>query len=329
VSRGPSAARMQRLLVMVPWIAAQDGPTVEEVCERFGLSRRELLDDLDVVWLVGLPPYTPDALIDVVQEGDRVWIHYAEVFDRPQRLTPDQGLALLTAGASLLALPGADPGGPLARGVAKLAHVLGVDVDQVLEVDLGSGHPEVVSTLRTAIRERRRVHLDYYSYGRDARTSRDVDPLRIEADEGALYLLGRCHQAGGDRRFRVDRIQAATLLGPAFDDEVHDPDHVERTEGGGASTEVRVFSPDDEDPRVTLELEPAARWVASYYPVEGLEDLDGGRVRVRLAVTAEAWLERLLVRLGPDARLVDAPPALAKAGVEAANRILDRYAGTG
>jgi predicted DNA-binding transcriptional regulator YafY len=314
VSRPRSAERMQRLLAMVPWIAAQDGPTLEEVCERFGITRAQLLDDLGVVWLIGLPPYTPDALIDVVEEGDRVWIHFADVFDRPQRLTPDQGLALLTAGASLLALPGADPDGPLARGVEKLAAVLGVDARQVLEVDLGGGRPEILDTLRTAIRDRRRVHLDYYSYGRDARTERDVDPFRIESDEGALYLLGHCHRADGPRRFRLDRIHAATAL----------DDHVDAPEAGTGSG---VFEPDDDDPRVELELEPEARWVASYYPVEAVEELGGGRTRVRLAVSARPWFERLLVRLGSSARVIDAQGDLAGAGPRAARRILARYQG--
>src|SRR3546814_14358483 len=81
---------MQRMLALVPWVAAHDGPTVAEICARFGITEAELAADLEVVWLVGLPPYTPDALIDVVQEGDRVWIHYADVFATPQRLTPDQ-----------------------------------------------------------------------------------------------------------------------------------------------------------------------------------------------------------------------------------------------
>ena len=31
-----SSARLQRLLAMVPWIAAHDGPTMAEVGERFG-----------------------------------------------------------------------------------------------------------------------------------------------------------------------------------------------------------------------------------------------------------------------------------------------------
>ncbi len=307
-----SAARMQRLLAMVPWIAAQDGPTVAEVCERFGLTEKELAADLEVMWLVGLPPYTPDALIDVVQEGDRVWIHFADVFDAPQRLTPDQGVALLTAGASVLALPGTDREGPLARGVAKLASVLGVDADQVLDVDLGLGGAEVLDVLRTAVTEHRRVHLDYYSYGRDARTKRDVDPYLVHAEDGSLYLLGYCHLAAGERRFRVDRVAAAALL-----DERFDPPEVAAPAG--------VFQPDADDPRVVLELDQAAAWVAEAYPVEEVEALADGRLRVRLAVAAEAWFERLLVGLGPQARVVEAPTALADAGRRASARILDRY----
>jgi hypothetical protein len=47
---------------------------------------------------------------------------------------------------------------------------------------------------------------------------------------------------------------------------------------------------------------------------------------VRLAVTATPWLERLLVRLGRHARVVEADvPDLVTAGPRAAQRILDRY----
>ena len=189
---------MQRLLAMVPWIAAHDGPTLDEVGERFGLSPKELAADLEVMWLVGLPPYTPDALIDVVQEGDRVWIHFADVFDAPQRLTPDQAVALLTAGASVLALPGRDDNGALARGVAKLAAVLGVDADQVLDVDLGPGGAEVLDVLRTAAAEHRTVHLDYYSFGRDERTERAVDPYVVHA-RGRKPLRARVLPSGRGR----------------------------------------------------------------------------------------------------------------------------------
>ncbi len=307
-----SGARLQRLLAMVPWIAAHDGPTVAEVCERFGLTAAQLAADLEVVWLVGVPPYTPDALIDVVQEGDRVWIHYADVFASPQRLTPDQAVALLAAGASVLALPGADPQGALARGVTKLAAVLGVDATQVLDVSLGGARVEVLDLLRVAVREHRRVHLDYYSFGRDTRTRRDVDPYLIHAEDGSLYLLGHCHLAKAERRFRVDRIAAASLL-----DQTFAPPANEMTGG--------VFQADDDDPRVVLRLTPAARWVADAYPVEHVEEQADGALLVTLAISAEPWLERLLVTLGTDVEVVEAPAGLAGAGARAAGRILARY----
>jgi proteasome accessory factor C len=307
-----SADRLQRLLAMVPWIAGNDGPTVDDVCARFDLSPAQLAADLEVMWLVGLPPYTPDALIDVVQEGDRVWIHYADVFSAPQRLTPDQAVALLTAGASVLALPGADPDGDLASGVAKLAGVLGVDAAQVLDVDLGGGRADVLEVLRTAVRDHRRVHLDYYSYGRDTRTERDVDPYLVHAEDGSLYLLGHCHQAMGERRFRVDRIAAAELLGETF-------------EPPSAPLASGVFEPDESDPRVVLRLAPPARWVAEVYPVESAEEDARGALVVTLAVAAVPWFERLLVSLGPDVEVVDAPAPLRDAGRRAAARILARY----
>lgn len=307
-----SGARLQRLLAMVPWIAANDGPTMEEVGARFGITTAQLAADLEVVWLVGLPPYTPDALIDVVQEGDRVWIHYADVFASPQRLTPDQAVGLLTAGASVLALPGAEPDSALARGVAKLAAVLGVDATQVLDVDLGGARVEVLEVLRKAVREHRRVHLDYYSYGRDTRTERDVDPYLVHAEDGSLYLFGHCHLAGAERRFRIDRVASATELSDTFE-----PPPLDRPAG--------VFQPDADDPRVVLRLEPSAAWVAETYPVEAVEELDGGALTVTLAVAAEPWLERLLVNLGPQATVVSAPASLRGAGGRAAARILARY----
>src|SRR5690606_6009933 len=149
---------------------------------------------------IGLPPYTPDALIEVVQEGDRVFLRFDEVFAGPQRLTHDQAVALLSAGASVLALPNPDPDVALAPGVAKLAAVLNVDPENAFEVDLGDAPADLLDTLRTAVSQHRRVHLEYYSYGRDKQTSRDVDPYLVHADDGFLYLFGYCHLAQDERR---------------------------------------------------------------------------------------------------------------------------------
>ena len=82
--------------------------------------------------------------------------------------------------------------------------------------------------------------------------------------------------------------------------------------------------------QVALDLAPDARWVVDQYPHDDVEELDDGRVRVTLAVTALAWLERLLVRLGPAVSVVEAPPGLGDdTRSAAARRILGRYTASG
>jgi proteasome accessory factor C len=71
-------------------------------------------------------------------------------------------------------------------------------------------------------------------------------------------------------------------------------------------------------------LDPEATWVVESYPSEEAEVRSDGTWRVVLAVSERAWLERLLLELGPAARAV-APAALRSVGAEAAGRLLTRY----
>jgi proteasome accessory factor C len=329
--RTTASDRFMRLLTVVPWIAGQDGPTLDEVCERFGMSRKQLLEDLQVVPLVGLPPYTPDTLIDVTVEGDRVWLRFADMFARPLRLTPEQGLALVAAGAAWSDLPGADAEGPLATALAKVARVLDIDPRDAVSVALaGRTRPGLLDTLRRAVADHRRVRLDYYTYGADRRTTRDVDPYAVFADEGAWYVRGYCHLATAERLFRVDRINEAELLDVTFPappaGRAGASAGLAGADGGRRGRGGEVFAPGPDVPRVTLDLAPAARWVVEAYPVDDVTEREGGWLRVRLAVSARPWLERLLLRLGPHACLVDADGAdLLTAGPDVARRILRRY----
>lgn len=311
----PSAVEgVARMLSIIPWIAERDGPAIDEVCARFAISRKQLLADLDVLPLVGLYPYTPDQLVDVAVEGDRVWIRYADMFRRPLRLTPDQALALVAAGSTILAVPGADPAGPLPRGLAKLRAVLGLAPDAVVEVDLGAASADVLRLLQDAAREQRAVEIDYYAYNRDEHTLRVIEPWRVFADQGGWYVQAWCRSAEGERLFRVDRIAAAVLRADRFEHPV-------------AAEDLGLFSAAADDPRVVLELAPTARWVLEQYPIEEQSEVEG-RVRVTLAISAGPWLARLLLRLGPEAEVVSAPEPLASCRATAAARVLERYRST-
>jgi proteasome accessory factor C len=313
VSPRPSAGeRLRRLLALLPWLAANPGSTVTEISERFGIAPEQLLDDLNVVWMVGIPPYTPDQLIDLEIDDDRVTVNLGSYFRRPLRLTPAQAVALVAAGQSLVSVPGTDPEGPLARGLAKLADALQVDPDEAMAVHLGDAASATVERLRAASNDGHRVRIDYYSFGRDERSERDVDPHRVWAEAGSWYLAGYCHKAEDNRVFRLDRIASVDVL-----------DEATTTSPDGATS---VFNPKAEDPSVVLDLDPEAAWVLDYYPHGPVTPGEDGHVRVELPVASVRWLEQLLVRLGPAATVLEVHGDVpADAGAAAARRVLARY----
>jgi proteasome accessory factor C len=71
-----------------------------------------------------------------------------------------------------------------------------------------------------------------------------------------------------------------------------------------------LFRPSESDLLAELELDPEARWVAEDHPCESVTELPGGRLRVGLRTPDTAWVRRLALRLGENARVVS-PPELA------------------
>jgi proteasome accessory factor C len=310
MSRVPAQDRLGRLLAIVPWVASHDGPRVSEVCARFGVNEDELLADLDLLFLCGVYPFTPDTLIEVDVSDGRVWIRFADYFRRPLRLTAPEGLALVSAGSTLLAMPGGDPDGALASALAKLETVLGVSSDGAVDVELGAVPSGVLETVRATAEAHRKVRIDYYSFGRDHRSTRVVQPWRVFNAAGQWYLSAWCESAVGERLFRLDRVAAADALDDRFEPPAE------------AQSPTQLFHPDPEAPVAVLDLAPPAGWIAEQYPNEGVTVRPDGRLRVILRVGERAWFERLLLRAGSAAELVDGDVTV---GPAAAERILRRY----
>jgi proteasome accessory factor C len=315
MSRVTATDRLQRILAVLPWIVQHQGATVSEICERFGLARDALISDLDFVFYnVGLHPFTPDMLAEVLIEDERVFVHVGDYFRRPSRLTHGEALTLLAAGRAVASRQGADPDGTLGRAVAKLVTALGDGAAQSVEVALGSADAGVMAALGESLEQGRRLSLSYYSYGRDASSEREVDPLRLVSREGRWYLLAHCHSAGGERLFRVDRIRDATVL--------------DRPSEVDPSTAADVVpGPNDGEHTVELVAGADARWVADTYPWDELEELPDGRLRIVLPVTTSRWLERLLLRLDPSTVVTDVASgeSLGHVAASAAQRLLERY----
>ena len=249
--------------------------------------------------------------LDEEDNGGWVAISNADYFSRPLRLSHGQALGLIGAGEALLS--GADPNGPLSRGLAKLADGLGVSVGEDLAVSLGASADEWVEPLLGAATDHCQVRIRYFSYGRGQESERIIHPFRVFSDLGNWYVQGHCQQAGGVRVFRVDRIRSLQVLDTIFEP----PDEA----GTPSAFEARAG-----DPRVVLRLVPGASWAIEKYPTDNQVALDSGKIDATMPVSHISRLERLLLQLGPQAELRHADPPIATDQARiAAQRVLARY----
>ena len=313
-----AADRLSRLLAMVPWLLARQGVPLAEAARQFSITEDELVADLELLFVCGTPGHMPDDLIEADWESGKVYLDNADAIARPLRLGLDEALALLVGLRTLADVRGVAGRDALEGALAKLSAAAGEAgaAASAVQVDLTTGAgPDVLATCRAALQRHRRLHLRYLVAARDESTERDVDPMRLVSLDGRWYLEGWCHRADDVRLFRLDRVIEATEL-------THDgtpPRHAV-----GRDLDSDLFRPGPDDLLVTLELGPAARWVADYYPVESSAATSDGGLTVQLRTADTSWLRRLMVRLGGTARVVD-PPDLARDVAEAAGRALAAY----
>ena len=307
--------RLSRLLALVPYLVSRQGIPLAEAAAQFDISQAQLVKDLELLFVCGTPGHLPDDLIDVDWDDGHVFLTNADPIARPLRLDVDEALALLVGLRALTDVPGLHDRDALQRTLLKLEAAAGASAAASSQVRVEVEAQGPLGEVRRALAEGRRVHLSYFVPARDETTERDVDPMRVLLVDDRWYLEGWCRRAEDVRLFRLDRVDAITLLDvPA---EVP-PAAAERdlTEG------LFVASPDDIP--VTLELAPPAHWVADYYAVDQVDQLGGDLLLVRLRVADDAWLRQLALRLGGTLRVLD-PPELAEDVAAAARSALAAY----
>jgi len=309
-----SVDRLGRLLNLVPYLLARPGIRVADAAADLGVTERQLREDLELLWVCGLPGYGPGDLIDMAFDGDRVTVTYDAGIDRPLRLTQDEALALVVALRMLAETPGTGTRDAIERALAKIENAAGDLADAPVTVALPAD-TERLDALRAAVEGGRALHLTYYTAARDETTERVVDPLRVVMVGGRAYLEAWCRRAEATRMFRVDRIDAFTVL----DEPAAPPPHVDLHDISDG-----VFHPTPDLPLVTLRLGRGSRWITEYYPYEQVRR-DGDEWRVTMRVTDLGWAQRLLIGLGPDVTVVGPPELVERIRAQAATA-LDQYA---
>jgi proteasome accessory factor C len=317
---GPRNAedRLRRLLVMLPWLMETGEVPLAEVARRFDMTEAQVQSDLELVAMCGLPPFI-DEMIDVFVDDGVVFVGVPRLFTRPLRLTAPEAFSLLASARAAMQLPGADRDGALGRGLAKLAAVLadaGIatadDSDDTAGVVVDLARPELTDMLAESAATGAELAITYFSPARAEMSNRAIVPRHVYTDGGNWYVVADDDRSHSRRTFRVDRIESAEATGRTVEIE-------------GTSPPERFF--DDVDlPRATIRFGPDARWVLDQYPVDEVVESGNGWVEARLPVASERWLARLLIRLGPDAVLVE--PANENPAAAVARSVLARYGET-
>ena len=315
-----STERLQRLLALVPYVVSRKSVGLAETAAAFGVTERELVDDLNLLWCVELRAPDPYCPIDLSYEGGEIVVSQAESMGRPLRLAVDEASALLVALRMLAEVPGERDRPALSRLIAKLEAAAGeaasASAQVAVQVDIpDEGTEAYAAQIRAAVTAGRRLHLRYYVPARDEATERDVDPMRLHIVEGRPYLEGWCLRAEAMRLFRLDRILSLEVLDvPSAPPEQAEPVDVDQG----------LFRPSPDDVPVVLELSVAGRWVAEYYSCESVSDLEDGRLRVVLRTPNTGLVRRLALRLGEDGRVIS-PSSLVAEVREAATAALANY----
>ncbi len=310
-----TADRVPRLLALIPYLQVHPDIEITSAANDFGVSADELREDLNLLWMCGLPGHGPGDLIDLSFDDDHVAVTFDAGMSRPLRLTTHEAVALIVALRTLAATPGLIEQEAVSRALAKIEEAAGAQAQAAAAVTVSvDGQDARLAVLRRALRAGQAVHLTYYSAGRDVRTERTVDPMRLLLVDGHWYLEAWCRRAEDVRMFRLDRIEELDQL----DEPSRPPPEVAPRDISGG-----LFMPSAHDVEVRLRLLPWARWVADYYPCQSVVE-DGDELLVTLRSSETTWVRRLVAGLGGAAQVLD-PPALADEIVRDARAALAAY----
>jgi proteasome accessory factor C len=286
-----TAGRLGRILAMLAWVMAHEGATVEEVCSRFGYTPKTLIDDLDLVFVCGLPGYGPGELMVAYVDGDEVIIEMADYFSSAPSLTSDQALRLLTAGLTAASI--SEPTPALASALLKLQTALFPDGQETLAMNMAEP-PTFRDLLSDAVASSSVVRIKYLSVGKGEVSNRAVEPLSVFSESGQWYLNAFCRLASDRRSFRIDRIESAEVMEERFESPTELPPN-------------RVgYVPSEDDITVQIILSPPAFWVAEYYPVDVITRTSE-HLTINFSSSGASLIVNLLLRLGANAVLVGSP----------------------
>lgn len=308
--RGPRSAevRVSGLLTMLPWLMRQEKVSIAAMAAQFEMNEADLIEDIEMASMCGIPPYTPFELTDMYIDEGYIYVGVNKRFNQNLSLSSSEafGLGLLAAAAQ--ELPNFSRRRELKSALRKLRRVLRADL---VDVDVESS--PYVTILSDACQTGERVRIDYWTPARNEVSQRVITPRTVFTDRGHWYVSADDDQSGERRTFRIDRMRAAEPTG-------------ETVEVVAEAATVPDWFADAADKIVVVaDVAAPATWVVETYPCKVLEERADGSYRIEIVANSAHWLGRLLLRAEGNISVVS-PESMVHLQQQAATEVLALYA---
>jgi predicted DNA-binding transcriptional regulator YafY len=298
-----AAVRALRSMDLIPYVLENPGVSIAELSARFSVTQAQIESDLQLVFMCGLPGYTPYELIDVAFEDGVVSIIDPQVLDKPRKFSSNE-IVVIALGLKILI----DINQTNSTALTKLKQLsdkiakLGSNKSILMTGDV-SAFPffEIISK---AISEQRVLDVQYHSLTKDEITQRKVLPEKLYFLNGSLYLSAIDTDIDSDRVFKVDLIKECKIG--------------ERVAGKKlfeSSLETTVVLDVQKQNRMFIERNSSI--------ITAMQE-NGDLIRVHLQVSSLEWL-KLTVLSNAAGITVVSPESLADAVEQSARDLLALY----
>ena len=238
-----AAERALRLLDLVPFVVNNQGIAISELASRFSVTREEIVKDLNLLFLCGLPGYTPLELIDLSLEDDVVVIRDPQNLSLPRNFNYSESIVLRIALAALqeIILKSDPRYVTLSNLIRKLEDTYSAEIPSEafhIEIEKDKIAMEIA---RQALDQGLDLNIKYLNRTKDEVTQRRISPQRIRANENKIQLDGYCHLSNDSRTFNLNQILEIKLL-PKI--EIPEPAHA--SEGFGSEVELEIYNQDSQ-----------------------------------------------------------------------------------
>ncbi|CAB4602781.1 MAG: WYL domain-containing protein [Actinobacteria bacterium] len=202
--------RTARALDLVPYLLEHQGISTTELAKVFGVSEKQINEDLVLIHMCGLPGYTPLELIEMYYEDGFVTVSDPQSLKKPRKMSRSEMTSLLVSLDLMKSLRSDEIAGEIAELQDKLRQ--NMIFENPIVVVQNSGNQEFLQVLEGAIAKSSAVKIVYLSGVKDERSEREVFPLSIYLSNGVNYLNAWCQTSKADRTFRLDRILSCEPL---------------------------------------------------------------------------------------------------------------------